>query len=429
MADRLHTDVWERADKELGNSFVRSMRLTPEEWIQKKEQIYLPLCQGGLGIPFFRHIAPAALVGCGAQTLAAVRGRLTDQGFATPTQSDFAGLHWVKRVAQAYTDCRGGVQRELGQNHIPRVLQSEWGERIDDFLIHERGEMQHLMIEALHLVRREQLLNALSPPGKARLKSCSGTGASAWLTAMPSSGWTKISPTLFTTAVRLRLGLPIPEIKRNPICACGATLDHEGQHAQTCGTGGGVWWRHEQMKDAFCSLLQGLRHCYVTREPTFGQLGLSTPTRLVNERQKRPDFLAGLPSGDTVLGDVAVTHPFSIDANRLRRFAKTAGSAAKAMEKVKNDRYGEICHEIGFRFVPLVFETYGRPGEGTIRFLKEIAKLGAGRVRGGEGDEAVQTRLMDRYYKVSFLHATAFRCRKSSLFNSQQEGNQRALPA
>eukprot|EP00820_Chromera_velia_P024181 Cvel_32701.t1-p1 / transcript=Cvel_32701.t1 / gene=Cvel_32701 / organism=Chromera_velia_CCMP2878 / gene_product=hypothetical protein / transcript_product=hypothetical protein / location=Cvel_scaffold5146:5297-5655(+) / protein_length=119 / sequence_SO=supercontig / SO=protein_coding / is_pseudo=false len=41
MADRLHTDVWERADKELGNSFARSMRLTPEEWIQKKEQIYL----------------------------------------------------------------------------------------------------------------------------------------------------------------------------------------------------------------------------------------------------------------------------------------------------------------------------------------------------------------------------------------------------
>uniref|UniRef100_A0A0G4H611 Retrotransposon gag domain-containing protein n=1 Tax=Chromera velia CCMP2878 TaxID=1169474 RepID=A0A0G4H611_9ALVE len=58
------------------------------------------------------------------------------------------------------------------------------------------------------------------------------------------------------------------------------------------------------------------------------------------------------------------------------------------MEKVKNDRYGEICHEIGFWFVPLVFETYGRPGEGTIRFLKEIAKLGAGRVRGGEGDKA-----------------------------------------
>uniref|UniRef100_A0A0G4G4I8 Uncharacterized protein n=1 Tax=Chromera velia CCMP2878 TaxID=1169474 RepID=A0A0G4G4I8_9ALVE len=154
------------------------------------------------------------------------------------------------------------------------------------------------------------------------------------------------------------------------------------------------------MKDAFCSLLQGLRHCYVTREPTFGQLGLSTATRLVEERQKRPDFLAGLPSGDTVLADVAVTHPFSIDANRLRRFAKTAGSAARGMEKVKNDRYGEICHEIGFRFVPLVFETYGRPREGVVRFLKEVAKLGVGRVRGGEGDEAVQTRLMDHYYKL-----------------------------
>eukprot|EP00820_Chromera_velia_P003493 Cvel_3304.t2-p1 / transcript=Cvel_3304.t2 / gene=Cvel_3304 / organism=Chromera_velia_CCMP2878 / gene_product=hypothetical protein / transcript_product=hypothetical protein / location=Cvel_scaffold131:20652-21017(-) / protein_length=122 / sequence_SO=supercontig / SO=protein_coding / is_pseudo=false len=70
------------------------------------------------------------------------------------------------------------------------------------------------------------------------------------------------------------------------------------------------------------------------------------------------------------------------------------------MKKVKNDRYGEIYHKIGFRFVPLVFETYGRPGKGVVRFLKEVAKLGVGRVRGGEGDEAVQARLMDRYYKL-----------------------------
>uniref|UniRef100_A0A0G4I539 Uncharacterized protein n=1 Tax=Chromera velia CCMP2878 TaxID=1169474 RepID=A0A0G4I539_9ALVE len=31
MADRLHTDVWERADKELGDFFTRSVRLTLEE--------------------------------------------------------------------------------------------------------------------------------------------------------------------------------------------------------------------------------------------------------------------------------------------------------------------------------------------------------------------------------------------------------------
>uniref|UniRef100_A0A0G4GJA4 Uncharacterized protein n=1 Tax=Chromera velia CCMP2878 TaxID=1169474 RepID=A0A0G4GJA4_9ALVE len=256
------------------------------------------------------------------------------------------------------------------------------------------------MMEALHLVQREKLLAALPAEGKARLRSYAGTSASAWLTAIPSSGWTRVSLPLFTTAIRLRLGLSIPEIRRNPICTCGAPLDMEGQHAQTCGTGEGVWWWHEQMKDAFCSPFQGLRHCYMIRKLTFGQLGLSTATCLVEERQKRPDFLAELPSGDTVLADVAVTYPFSIDANRLRRFAKIAGSAARGMEKVKNDRYGEICHKIGFRFVPLVFETYGRPREGVVRFLKEVAKLGAGRVRGGEGDEAVQARLIDCYYKL-----------------------------
>uniref|UniRef100_A0A0G4FM38 C3H1-type domain-containing protein n=1 Tax=Chromera velia CCMP2878 TaxID=1169474 RepID=A0A0G4FM38_9ALVE len=90
MGDRLHTDVWERADKELGESFARSIRLSPEEWTQKQSQAHLPLCQGGLGIPFFRFITPAALAGCAAHTLAAVRSRLTEQGFGTPTKADFA---------------------------------------------------------------------------------------------------------------------------------------------------------------------------------------------------------------------------------------------------------------------------------------------------------------------------------------------------
>uniref|UniRef100_A0A0G4FGA3 Uncharacterized protein n=1 Tax=Chromera velia CCMP2878 TaxID=1169474 RepID=A0A0G4FGA3_9ALVE len=121
MGDRLHIDVWERADKELGESFTRSMCLNPEEWIQKQSQAHLPLCQGGLRISFFRFITPAALAGCAAYTFAAVRSRLTEQGFGTPTKADFAGLFWVKRAEQAYTDCRGGTERELGK--VPRVLE------------------------------------------------------------------------------------------------------------------------------------------------------------------------------------------------------------------------------------------------------------------------------------------------------------------
>uniref|UniRef100_A0A0G4GL76 Uncharacterized protein n=1 Tax=Chromera velia CCMP2878 TaxID=1169474 RepID=A0A0G4GL76_9ALVE len=256
------------------------------------------------------------------------------------------------------------------------------------------------MTQALHRYGRDLLLQQQSETGRARLRSCAGGPASAWLTAMPSSHWTTIAPTLFFVALRLRLGLNLPEIQRNPICACGLPLDLAGHHVQRCATGGGIWWRHEQVKDAFCNILSGVRHTYVSRERTFAQLGLFTPIRLVEEGQKRPDLLSGMPSGESYVGDVFVTHPMSVEAARLRRMSNYAGAAARDMEMVKDRKYKTICKEMGLEFVPLVFETYGRWGKKTVEFLSAVVNHAASRVRGGEDFAAVQGRIMQQYFKI-----------------------------
>uniref|UniRef100_A0A0G4HK63 Uncharacterized protein n=1 Tax=Chromera velia CCMP2878 TaxID=1169474 RepID=A0A0G4HK63_9ALVE len=107
-----------------------------------------------------------------------------------------------------------------------------------------------------------------------------------------------------------------------------------------------------------------------------------------------------MPSGESYLRDVSVTHPMSVEAAHLRRMSNYAGAVARDMEMVKDRKYKAICKEMGLEFVPLVFDTYGRPGKKTVEFLSVVANHAASRVRGGEDFAAVQGRIMQQYFKI-----------------------------
>uniref|UniRef100_A0A0G4FCC3 Uncharacterized protein n=1 Tax=Chromera velia CCMP2878 TaxID=1169474 RepID=A0A0G4FCC3_9ALVE len=106
-----------------------------------------------------------------------------------------------------------------------------------------------------------------------------------------------------------------------------------------------------------------------------------------------------MPSGESYLEDVSVTHPMSVEAARLRRMSNYAGAAARDMEMMKDRKYKAICKEMGLEFVPLVFVS-GRPGKKTVEFLSVVANHAASRVRGGEDFAAVQGRIMQQYFKI-----------------------------
>uniref|UniRef100_A0A0G4I5E0 Uncharacterized protein n=1 Tax=Chromera velia CCMP2878 TaxID=1169474 RepID=A0A0G4I5E0_9ALVE len=101
--------------------------------------------------------------------------------------------------------------------------------------------------------------------------------------------------------------------------------------------------------------------------------------RLTEERNKRVDLLASLSNGGTLFADVSVTFPISSVASRLRTRSKTAGAAAKTKSEEKVQKYAIAAHAVRLRFVPLVFETFGRPDRETVSFVKELVGVASSR--------------------------------------------------
>uniref|UniRef100_A0A0G4FRL1 Uncharacterized protein n=1 Tax=Chromera velia CCMP2878 TaxID=1169474 RepID=A0A0G4FRL1_9ALVE len=114
-------------------------------------------------------------------------------------------------------------------------------------------------------------------------------------------------------------------------------------------------------------------------ETTFGYLGVVTDSRLTEERNKRVDFFAFLSNGDTLFVDVSVTFPISSDVSRLRTRSKRARAAAKMKSEEKVQKYVLAARAVGLRFIPLVFETFGRPDRETVSFIKELVGVASSR--------------------------------------------------
>uniref|UniRef100_A0A0G4IEJ2 Uncharacterized protein n=1 Tax=Chromera velia CCMP2878 TaxID=1169474 RepID=A0A0G4IEJ2_9ALVE len=352
MGDVITLGEWSQADRELGESWARIMGMTEQEWAhgEVRNQAYLPQYQGGLGFTYFRATVTVGLLGSCRVTLSTVIERLTNQSFLGPSQSSdrdaFFALPWLQASKREY----------------------------------ERAESatESVKLKAYHPLRQ-------------------GWDAHA----IPSLGWLRFPPAVYRVALRIRLGLPIPEMRRAGVCVCGSPLDPRGHHAQKCPNhyGGGVYWRYEQVKGAFTQILRGLRHTHVLEETTFGHLGVATDSRLTEECNKRVDLFASLSNGDTLLADVSVTFPISSDASRLRTRSKTAGAAAKTKSEEKVRKYAVAARAVGLRFVPLVFETFGCPDRETVSFVKELVSVASSKAGFSTEGElmAVQARLTDRY--------------------------------
>uniref|UniRef100_A0A0G4HLG5 Uncharacterized protein n=1 Tax=Chromera velia CCMP2878 TaxID=1169474 RepID=A0A0G4HLG5_9ALVE len=188
------------------------------------------------------------------------------------------------------------------------------------------------------------------------------------------------------------------ELVRQPVCGCGQRGDLEGVHGGKCPRGEGLWRRYQKVGAAFFELLTGVRYCMVGGEMTIGSLGLDLTGPLAKEHDKRPDLFATLRNGDSVLGDVALIHPIQ-DATRLHRNAKKAGAAAKDKEGKKYTHYDDACRAVGIHFVPLVFETYRRPGGETVRFVKEMVRQATERLEKMNNVSAHQ-KIADRWWKT-----------------------------
>ena len=250
------------------------------------------------------------------------------------------------------------------------------------------------------------LLHDETLSGRARVRSCGGPGAGAWLSAIPADAGLSFHDEDFATAVRFRLGQHL--CLGGQRCGnaytttgsghragdrCQGTLDAHGLHAATCMVGGRRKRTHDHLRDLYAELLPSAGYAVLREQhvPGWDRQRRRRNGRWETERAVLDLRLEAPPDAPVTYLDMVVPHPGA--ATRLHGAAAANGHAASQAEAAKHTRYPPNAHVRG-RLVPFAVETYGRLGEEGLRFLRKAAGRACTRttalaVLGGEGPPAV----------------------------------------
>ena len=240
----------------------------------------------------------------------------------------------------------------------------------------------HVQKSFSHIVQQQAYrdhLNSLDEPGRARLMSCAGSGASGWLTAIPYRASLSLPNDEFRTAVFLRLGLPIPACRAAGQCECGKPMDALGHHALSCSADGWLFIRHNHLRDTWSDI--------------FKQAGLTTRREvagLFDDSLKRADILAhNFSDGKTALFDVTVTaqHLRTVGAVSKSPMVQGRSACSREQDKIRtyvgananndqSDGMDVVEHMVnGYLFYPLAFEVFGLIGNSALSVLRKTASL------------------------------------------------------
>jgi hypothetical protein len=154
------------------------------------------------------------------------------------------------------------------------------------------------------------------------------------------------------------------------VCLWGADLDEVGDHLICCKKGNDRFVVHFGLIHKYASIFRESELVVQTEKP-LAALGQMTPQL----SGKRADSLITSCNKTPFLADVSVVHSTPLNSDMLLRYAKKPGVAAALREKEKTNKYKEASKQVGHNFVPLIIETYGRLGEESRLFLKDLAKL------------------------------------------------------
>ena len=218
------------------------------------------------------------------------------------------------------------------------------------------------------MARRDSLLAVLPPEARARLLSCGGQHAGAWLCCMPVIWRLRALPHLFYLALAMRLGVSILDLQPvrgvYPVCgACGAVHDELGRHPSVCrhGNRSSLWTdRHDALQWAIIWALRRARYAAaraVGRTRLFGSAGVTTTGGYLFADLWVPNYRA---PGRHLFADVAITDPAVTTAlSASPSSAHSAGVAAQLRAQRKRAKYGDAVTAVSGEFIAAVMERYG----------------------------------------------------------------------
>jgi hypothetical protein len=200
-----------------------------------------------------------------------------------------------------------------------------------------------------HIARLTAAVAAGEVGTVARLRALRVSGASEWLTVLPTEPRLRLPDCHWQWAARLRLGIPVAPVAE--VCAgCSKPLPKpgDGWHPLACVGGSG---RHMTARhDDIVMILSRLA-------TIMGVVNLTEPADLSATDGKRPDVEFHLPEAPLLI-DVTITHPA---APSYRKAVADHGA-----EKLGDDRgtrkslkYDAIATSNAMQFTPFVIFTYG----------------------------------------------------------------------
>lgn len=181
----------------------------------------------------------------------------------------------------------------------------------------------------------------------ARILSCKGKDAGAWLNAIPKLPIFTLEPADARIAFRFYLGMTQPCVTPGTTCACvrGPTVDPRGYHYLCCGAGGHILSRHNHLQ----SIGDQMAKTTGRFSTTHGLLGVlpwpdwqNPDGDALKPDQKIHDFHE---DGRSVLLDYTVCHPCA--ASYVSAASRIQLYTAAHVEKAKEGEYSAASEAEG----------------------------------------------------------------------------------
>ena len=377
---------------------------------QVRAECGLPENKGGLNIPTLNTIAPIAYVASVIKSGALLESHspsLHSHLMRCVLGDDPLGIRSAVSRVMEHHDWHDGTTR---RGKAPYVMPSNIMRLLTEACPRELDLKRNLDSRVHHIVTDAYEARVLWAPDKAaaadaqhhkaRFASASGKMASAWLNIPPKAERFNTAPALFPghlfhIALRLRMGLPMPEYCRGGVCRCRqkkagtqrrerAEWDRFGRHLSgQCGHGGWRIKRHDDVARVVMRYLRaaGLRatdRC-VDVYPACPSVTAGEAKRGLRTTRLIPDIVATDCYGTTTVFDVMISC-----VSGSSKAATQPLWAAKQAESVKRRKYDDFktkCREAGvvdasldLTVVPLTFENIGAAGPSAQEFFRGVRR-------------------------------------------------------
>jgi hypothetical protein len=199
-----------------------------------------------------------------------------------------------------------------------------------------------------------------TPFDAARMLSCSGANANAWMPCYNKPPFMEFTPIEYVYAMRLRCGLKPFEMPHG--CPCGK--DHPNvTDMLLCGTQDGVTLT--------------TRHNYTVQSivKACGLFGIPSTVEPRNfDDRLRPDLTVNCALRCPVV-DVTIVDPCcATNLGSSDVYARVQGNAAQEAAVRKRAKYDTLVREAGCEFFPVAFEVFGLANAGVCDFIRTVQK-------------------------------------------------------